>query len=83
MSLRICRVDRSRKIGTTAAVQIFGTSRKTQTLYIVPFFGTQQKPFMRSKGTLSNDNIIIEAPNESRLTVKRCNLVSIKAKNEI
>ena len=33
---------------------------------------------------MSNDNIIIiEAPNESSLTVKRCNLVSIKAKNEI
>ena len=32
---------------------------------------------------MSNDNIIIEAPNDTTLTIKGGNLVSIKAKNEI
>ena len=41
------------------------------------------KPFISSKGTLSNDNIIIEDPNDATLTIKGGNLVSIKAKDEI
>ena len=40
------------------------------------------KPFISSKRTLSRYNIIIEAPNNTTLTVKG-NLVYIKAKNEI
>ena len=51
--------------------------------YTLSPFLEHSETFIRIKGTLSNDNIIIEAPNESSLTVKRCNLVSIKAKNEI
>ena len=41
------------------------------------------KPFISSKGTLSNDNIIIEDPNDATLTIKGGNLVSIKAKDKI
>ena len=41
------------------------------------------KSFISSKGTLSNDNIIVEAPNGTTLTIKEGNLVSIKAKDEI
>ena len=36
-----------------------------------------------SKGTWSNDNIIIEAQNDATVTLKGGNLVSIKAKDEI
>ena len=32
---------------------------------------------------MPNDNIIIEAPNDTNLTIKGGNLVSIKAKDEI
>ena len=32
---------------------------------------------------MSNDNILIEAPNDTTLTIKGGNLVSIKSKNEI
>ena len=41
------------------------------------------RSFISSKGTLPNDNIIIEAPNHTTLAIKRCNLVTIKAKDEI
>ena len=46
-------------------------------------FWNEFKPFISSKGTLSNDNIIIEAPNDTTLTIKGGSLVSIKAKDEI
>ena len=39
--------------------------------------------FISSKGTLSNDNIIIDALNVTTLTIKGGNIVSIKAKDEI
>ena len=32
---------------------------------------------------MSNDNVIIEAPNDTTLTIKGGNLVSIKAKDKI
>ena len=46
------------------------------------YFWNTVKPFISTKGTLSNDNII-EAPNDTTLTIKRDNIVSIKAKDEI
>ena len=46
-------------------------------------FWNTVKPFISSKGTFSNDNIITEAPNDTTLTIKGGNLVSIKAKDEI
>ena len=39
------------------------------------------KPFISSKGNFFSDNIIIEATNDTTLTVKGSNLVSIKAKD--
>ena len=41
------------------------------------------KPFISTKGTLSNDNIIIEASSDSTINIKGGNPVSIKAKDEI
>ena len=41
------------------------------------------KPFISNKGTLSNDNIIIESADDITLKVKNGDLVSIKAKDEI
>ena len=46
-------------------------------------FWDTAKPFISSKGTLSNDNIIIEAPNDTTLTIKADNIVSIKSKDDI
>ena len=46
-------------------------------------FWNTVKSFISSNGTLSNYNIIIEAPNDTTLTTKGGNLVSIRAKNEI
>ena len=46
-------------------------------------FWNAVKPFISSKGNLSNDNIIIEAPNDNTLTIKGGNVVSIIAKDEI
>ena len=44
-------------------------------------FWNKVKSFISSRGTLSNDNIIIEAPTDTTLTIKGGNLVSIKAKD--
>ena len=41
------------------------------------------KTLTGSKGIFSNDNIIIGATNDTTLTVKEGNLVSIKTKDEI
>ena len=49
-------------------------------LHQVYLFGTQSS-FINSIGILSNDNIIIEAPNNTTLTVKGGNLV-LKDKDE-
>ena len=38
-------------------------------------FWNTVKPFIRSKGTLSNDHIFIEAPNDTTLTIKEVNFV--------
>ena len=46
-------------------------------------FWNTVKSFISSKESLSNDNIFIEAPNGTTLTIKGVNLVSIKAKDEI
>ena len=46
-------------------------------------FWNAVKPFISIKETLTNDNIIIEALNDTNLTIKGGNLVSIKAKDEI
>ena len=46
-------------------------------------FWNTVKPFISNKGTLSNDNIIIESADDITLTVKNGDLVSIKAKDEI
>ena len=47
------------------------------------YFWNTVKHFITSKVTLSNDNIITEARNDTTLTVTGGNLVSIKAKDEI
>ena len=41
------------------------------------------KPFISTKGTLSSDNIIIEAPNDTTINIKEGDSISIKAKDEI
>ena len=46
-------------------------------------FWNTAKPFISNKGTLSNDNIIIESADDITLKVKNGDLVSIKAKDEI
>ena len=46
-------------------------------------FWNTVKPFISNKGTLSNDNIIIESADDINLKVKNGDLVSIKAKHEI
>ena len=46
-------------------------------------FWNTVKPFISNKGTLSNDNIIIESANDVTLNVKNGDLISIKAKDEI
>ena len=46
-------------------------------------FWNTVKPFISNKGTLSNDNIIIESADDIILKVKNGDLVSIKAKDEI
>ena len=46
-------------------------------------FWNTVEPFISSKGTLSNGNIIIETPNGTTLTIKGANLESIKAKDEL
>ena len=46
-------------------------------------FWNTVKPFISNKGTLSNDNIIIESADDITLKVKNGDLVSIKAKDEI
>ena len=43
----------------------------------------EYSPFISNKGTLSNDNIIIESADDITLKVKNGDLVSIKAKDEI
>ena len=46
-------------------------------------FWNTVKPFISNKGTLSNDNIIIESADDITPKVKNGDLVSIKAKDEI
>ena len=46
-------------------------------------FWNTVNPFIRNKGTLSSDNIIIKDPNDTTIVVKGGNLVSIKAKYKI
>ena len=46
-------------------------------------FWNTVEPFISNKGTLSNDNIIIESADDITLKVKNGDLVSIKAKDEI
>ena len=46
-------------------------------------FWNTVKPFISNKGTLSNDDIIIESADDITLKVKNGDLVSIKAKDEI
>ena len=46
-------------------------------------FWNTVKPFISNKGTLSNDNIIIESADDITLKVKNGDLVSIKAKDEM
>ena len=46
-------------------------------------FWNTVKPFISNKGTLSNDNIIIESADDITLKVKNGDLFSIKAKDEI
>ena len=46
-------------------------------------FWNTVKPFISNKGTLANDNIIIEAPSDSTINVKGGASVFIKAKDEI
>ena len=45
-------------------------------------FWNTVKPFISNKGTLSNDNIIIESADDINLKVKNGDLVSINAKDE-
>ena len=40
------------------------------------------KPFISTKGTLSSDNIIIEAPNDTTINVKEGDSISTKRKDE-
>ena len=44
------------------------------------YFWNTVQYFISSKGTLSNDNIIVEAPNDTTLIIKGGNLVYIKLK---
>jgi len=46
-------------------------------------FWNAVKPFISDKGTLSNDNIIIEAPKDSTVNIKGGDKKSIKAQDEI
>ena len=46
-------------------------------------FWNTVNPFISCKGTLSNDKIIIKAPNNTTVSIKGSNLVSIKTKDEI
>ena len=46
-------------------------------------FWSTVKPFVSSKGTLSNDNIIIEASNDSTVNIKGGESVHVKTKDEI
>ena len=46
-------------------------------------FWNTVKPFISSKGTLSNDNIIIEATSDTNVKVKGEGVVSVKAQDEI
>ena len=49
----------------------------------VKSFWKTVKPFISTKGTLSSDNIIIEAPNDTTINIKEGDSISIKAKDEI